>query len=207
MGHHEPAEARLDAAGSILLSDPRWASDLRSWWLAHDRGANTPNWDLIVTSKIEGVPGLVLVEAKAHEGELCRAGKILRKEASHASVDNHRQIGTAIAEASAALNGAVPGVRLSHDTHYQLANRVAHSWKLASLGMPVILMYLGFLRDAEIGRPLLNHGHWKSLMTAHVTGVLPDGFMDCWIPCGKARMQMVIRSRSATGQRESPGTG
>ena len=74
-------------------------SPLRSWWLAHEGGANTPNWDIGAACEIEGTPGLILVEAKANVPELSVAGKAIDAAASPASVANHERIGRAIEEA------------------------------------------------------------------------------------------------------------
>src|SRR5262245_19252018 len=68
-GHDAPAEARLETFGPKLVESNAW-QDLRQWWLRHERGANTPNWDLAVGCEIDGRTGLVLVEAKANEREL-----------------------------------------------------------------------------------------------------------------------------------------
>jgi hypothetical protein len=42
------------------------------------------------------------------------------------------------------------GWTLSRDSHYQLTNRFAWAWKLASMGVPVVLGYLGFQGAAEM---------------------------------------------------------
>ena len=52
---------------------------------------------------IEGVEGLILVEAKAHGTELKSDGK------SPGDKENHEQIGAAINEANTALNESCPG--------------------------------------------------------------------------------------------------
>ena len=63
-------------------------------------------------------------------------------------------------EADHALNGVLPGWSLSRDSHYQLANRFAWAWKLADMGLPTILIYLGFLNAAEMkdqGHHFIDH--------------------------------------------------
>ena len=35
-------------------------------------------------------------------------------------------------------------VCISHESHYQLANRLAFACKITSLGIPTVLVYLGF---------------------------------------------------------------
>jgi len=198
-GHASPGEARLDLCGARLLPSASCWDKLAAWWLAYRPGANTPNWDLAVSCRIKGRNGLVLVEAKAHEGELDWEGKRLKKDASDHSISNHARIGHAIKQASDALSAAIPGVALSRDSHYQLANRIAHGWKLAALNVPVILVYLGFTGDNAVGSPLKDGSHWESLMKEYLAGVVPQAFVDRWIPCGDAEMRMVVRSRPARG--------
>ncbi len=203
MGYCHPEEACLEDCGARFLSGIDCWGELAGWWLLHRRGANTPNWDLVVACNFAGKPGLALVEAKAHESELDWTAKRIRESASVNSVENHEHIGQAIAEAASALDRIVAGVRISRDSHYQLANRVAYSWKLASMGVPVLLVYLGFTGDngiADVGPPLRDHAHWESVMRSYMEGVLPGGFLDRWLPCGKAHMKMIVRSRPALAQ-------
>ncbi len=142
----------------------------RGGWFISE--APTPNWDLVVACDFVGKPGLALIEARAHEGELDWAGK-RPPERSVNSVANHDRIGLAIGEACSALDHIVPGVRISRDTHYQLANRVAYSWKLASMGVPVLLMSVGFTGGggiADVGPPLRDDSHWRSVMHSYSEG-------------------------------------
>lgn len=122
-------------------------NDLLHWWLAAGYGrANTPNWDIASSCTIQGQPGLLLVEAKAHLKEL-RAKDDRCRSSNQANLD---RIGNALAAANAALQSATGKPwRLSRDRQYQLSNRFAWAWKLADLGIPVILLYLGFLNAQE----------------------------------------------------------
>ena len=63
---------------------------------------------------------------------------------------NRAKIKGAIREASRGLNALCDGFNLRHDSHYQLSNRFAWSWKVAAMGIPVILVYLGFLGAIEM---------------------------------------------------------
>lgn len=206
-GFKEPDEACIEDCGDRFIPGVDCWNDLSSWWLCHRRGANKPNWDLIVAGKLWGQPGLVLVEAKAHENELDWGSKRSPRKTSENSLENHEHIGHAIAEASSSLDKIVQGVQLSRDSHYQLANRVAYSWKIASMGVPVLLVYLGFTGDAgiaNVGVPFKDNEHWQSVMRAYTDGVLPEGFTERRIPCGKADMYMIIRSMEALEQSPSP---
>lgn len=75
-GYGQPDEARLENFGPQWLpKHPAW-DHIRKWWLVHERGANTPNWDIALGCEIEGNPGLVLVEAKANKAELKTEGSV-----------------------------------------------------------------------------------------------------------------------------------
>ena len=167
-------EPRLDRDGGFVPSRVR--DQLRDWWLAVKRGANTPNWDIASTCQVEGKRGLLLVEAKAHTGELSDGGTGSR------NVRNLRSIGTAISEANDALARITGGAwDLSKDHHYQVANRFAWSWKLASLGIPVVLVYLGFLHAEEMRegekRPFSSQEDWANVLMAHTRSVVDEA---CW---------------------------
>jgi hypothetical protein len=198
-GFAAPDEARLDTFGPAALPRPDVWPLLRSWWLAHDRGANTPNWDLAVTCEIDGIPGLVLVEAKANVPELSAAGKSLDAAASPASVANHERIALAIQEACTALRKESERTALSRDSHYQLSNRIAFAWKLASLGVPTVLLYLGFCGDTGIvdaGAPFEDAAHWQVCFAAYSNSIVPAGLLERRIDCGLAPAWFLVRART-----------
>lgn len=105
---------------------------------------------LASTCTIGGRLGLLLVEAKAHQQELhaAMAGKYKGLKTNER---NHEQIGAAIAQANDGLNRIMQGWNLSRDAHYQVANRIAWGWKVALFGVPVIVVYLGFVHADEWG--------------------------------------------------------
>ncbi len=148
-GGTDDKEARLEKDGEHLLPGSLDWSELWRWWLVHNGRANTPNWDLAASCSIQGRRGIVLVESKAHIEELSNEPKREAKAPSQRSLQNSQRIRQAIAEASRHLSVLVPGVSISSNSHYQLANRVAFTWKLASMGL------------AEI-RGHGNQGTWKS---------------------------------------------
>ncbi len=160
------AEAQLGRTKSFLSVKQREV--LLKWWLKKRRGSQTPNWDIASICKINGQRGLLLVEAKAH-------GKELKGNdyCSSTNKDNRKQIAGAISSASAALNGILPGWALSRDTHYQLCNRWAWSWKLATLGVPVILVYLGFLNADEMSGPFRTAEEWQKFVLHYSEGIVP----------------------------------
>jgi hypothetical protein len=67
------------------------------------------------------------------------------------NANNYSQIERAIDEASRNLNVMNPGWKLTVDVSFQLANRFACAWKIATLVISVVLVYLGFLKADECG--------------------------------------------------------
>lgn len=174
-GFEDTTEARLGRAPGFLADEQR--ESVTSWWLARRGRANTPNWDIACTATIDSQEGLILVEAKAHPCELRTNGK------KPGTPDNHARIGAAIRQANEALNAILPGWSLSRDSHYQLANRLAWSWKIASLGVPVILVYLGFLRAEEMrdkGEPFADPDAWENFVKEWSRGIVPEA---AWSGC------------------------
>ena len=176
-GFEQTDEAQLHQVPRLLSKQA--CSTLSEWWLA-EQGDNsrTPNWDIASTCTLDGVRGLLLVEAKAHTREL----KVDDQVAG--SLRNRERISECIEEANVALADQT-GLdwTLSHKHRYQMANRFAWSWKLTELGYPVILVYLGFLGAEEMrkGReqhPLKNHAEWGGLVKAHSEPLFPARVWD-----------------------------
>jgi hypothetical protein len=173
-------------------------NELRRWWLVHHRGANTPNWDLVVACEIDGRSGLVLVEAKANCAELKADGKPLLASHTNRSSANHERIRRAIAEARAGLAAAGYEASIDIDSHYQLANRVAFTWKLAALGVPTVLVYLGFTGDhgiRDVGAPLADDAHWRKTFFEHSQPVVPESIVDRRLDLLGAPAWILVRSR------------
>lgn len=145
--------------------------ELKNWWLASPKGANTLNWDIASTCTIDGKYGVILVEAKAHVSELtdeAKGKKLSKQQAVNLnSFRNHQKIGRAINEARSALEPYLPGINISRDSNYQLSNRIAFAWKIASLGIPVVLCYLGFLRAYEMGDFFESRNDWENCLRSH----------------------------------------
>ena len=196
-GADAPVEARLERFGPAWLESPVW-NELQNWWLCHKAGATTPNWDIAVGCSIEGRPALVLVEAKANWPELGVAGKPQRVDASSRSMQNHDQIGAAIEEACVGWHAIDPGVRISRDSHYQLANRLAFTWKLASLGIPAVLLYLGFTGDVGIedaGAQFKDDANWQQAFALYASGAVPLCLFDHRLEAGGTPLWLMSRSR------------
>lgn len=189
MGLLNPEEAKLGECLHFLT--PELRERLTSWWLVNRRGANTPNWDMVSTCTIEGREGLLLIEAKAHDTEARQEGK------TKGNLGNDTQIGAAIAEANAGLLGVSSGWAIDRDSHYQLSNRFAWAWKIASLGVPVILVYLGFLNADEMahcGRPFVSDLDWRKLMLSHSANLVPESAWGTRLQTAQAPMWALLRT-------------
>jgi hypothetical protein len=180
-GFEDMDEAQLHSAARLLPRETR--DNLLSWWLAVASGTTrTPNWDIASTCEIGGKDGLLLVEAKAHDNELVKeetGRKNIKPPVSIAARRNHSRIGSCIQDASLALTGEskLPWA-LSRDWNYQMSNRFAWSWKLAEMGVPVVLVYLGFLRADEMkdkGKPFAEASNWDTLVRLHSEPLFPAG--------------------------------
>jgi hypothetical protein len=179
-------EARLHKAGAII-SDATAREKLLNWWLAVPNATRTttPNWDIASTCSIQGKPGILLIEARAHDAELRNEewekplGVEDSKEVSLESRRNHVRIGCSIQEAAIALFDQTKlNWALSRGCCYQMSSRFAWGWKLADLRMPVILIYLGFLDCEEMGdgtdqRPIVSQSDGQQLVEAHSQPLFP----------------------------------
>lgn len=139
-GFINPTEIQLDKRAIGVGGSTDYCARLNKWWLK--KNAKTPTWDLVCNAKIGGRPGLILVEAKAHRGELfSSADKLKAKEGSK----NRKSIIKALDEVYGQY-----GYKLQYKEFYQMSNRIAWSIKLASIGIPVVLIYLGFINTEEM---------------------------------------------------------
>jgi len=193
-GPRKPVEAKLrDEENDFLDADQRKA--LTEWWLSIPRGANEPNWDIVSTCHIGNKRGLLIGEAKAHAGELEDCGK------AAGNTDNHDQIGMAIEQTNIGLATAsgLDGWNLSRDRCYQLSNRFAWAWKIASLGTPVALVYLGFLNAVDMGESIFrSHDEWKARVLEHSRGLVPEGAWENSIDVNGTPLYATIRSLELT---------
>jgi hypothetical protein len=178
-GFADLEEAQLHHAPRLL--PPSVSRALGEWWLpANRQDARSPNFDVASTCTVEGVSGLLLIEAKAHESELVRevAGRRLAEDASAERRASHETIGPAIDSARVGL-ATTTGLswQISRDTHYQMSNRFAWAWKLTQLGMPVVLIYLGFIRANDMSKPgevpFADATAWETATMAHSKPLFP----------------------------------
>ncbi|MEE9442689.1 MAG: hypothetical protein V3V99_08475 [candidate division Zixibacteria bacterium] len=188
-GFDDVKEAQLHNAQRLLDVNP-YGQALKSWWLAvARRNPVTPNWDIASTCTIDGKPGLLLVEAKAHHGELNPNDCIGAKNEK-----NIERIGEAVGEANDGLNKIRDGWNLSHKSHYQLCNRFAWSWKLATLGIPVVLVYLGFLNADEMPNPFPDPQSWDNAVRNYARNLVPESVWGNKLMFDDTPLYPIIRS-------------
>jgi hypothetical protein len=198
LGIKKPREGQLKEFLNANFNN-QLATEFVTWWLAEST-YRTPNWDFISTCKINGQKGILLIEAKAHKGELNGEshGKKLKANASKDSKSNHENVQSAIKKANDGINKAIYSVSISRDKCYQLSNRVANAWWLANQGIPVVLIYLGFLDVQEMnygGRKILtNQLEWENCFLEHTKQVGVDKIVDKWVDCGKSRFKLICKS-------------
>ena len=176
--------------------DPKLGSDIFNWWLQYN--GTTPKWDMISTCTISGKRGLLLIEAKAHRSELEDAKLGNSSGTSENSKMNHDRIDKAIKQANSAINEQVEGVAISRDKYYQLSNRVAHAWWLADKGIPVVLLYLGFLNCKDMdnckNKLFKTDQDWQTSFIEHAKQVGVDKLLGKKVDCGEAEFQMISKS-------------
>jgi len=138
-----------------------------------------------------------------HKGEFLRSSieEAMLLDSTRApkrnSQRNHRKIGEAIGGASAALGGQREGWNLSRDSHYQIANRFARSWKLASIGIPVVLVYVGFLGVTEMkdhGDSFVDYGDWSRVLLNHSRNCVPESVWGREVGVGGCCIRPLIRA-------------
>jgi hypothetical protein len=97
-----------------------------------------------------------------------------------------------------------PKIKLSRDESYQFANRIAFSWKLASLGIPVALIYLGFTGDKTISKSpedeIPHADAWNDVFRKHTIGQFPPDLWGREIGCGLASFWLLVRGRQVLHQ-------
>lgn len=129
---------------------------LREFW--PDRG---PQWDALGVSDRGDV---LLVEAKAHVGEMCSPG-------TNAGETSRQKIADALsacAERLRARSNRAPWT----DYFYQLANRLAHLQFLRDRDVPAYLVLVNFLNDAEMKGPATTEAwHAAYEVAYHVMGL------------------------------------
>ena len=100
---------------------------------------NGPVWDALATFTSDAGPGVLLVEGKAHDGELsssCKAKDSRSREAIEKALSHTREV-----------LGATGSIDLWMNGYYQAANRLAHLVWLREQGVDAWLVTLLFTDD------------------------------------------------------------
>jgi hypothetical protein len=173
------------------------------WWFPYKNAVNRrPTWDLVCHVHVDGKPGILLVEAKAHVSELSEQDKKSPPNPkSPRSRANDCSVRLRLCEASLALSNIGLGqFHLSADNHYQLSNRLAYLNKVAGEGVPTILMYLGWLKSPDWpDDPIRDAKHWRDLVEGYVKAIAPSNFIGkLHQKSGGGSMQMVVRCLEAS---------
>ena len=150
--------------------------NFNKWWNPHGGGA--PTWDMISLCKLNGKDAILLVEAKAHTSEFDTYGKKEKDNPSDGTKANSINIEKRIKEACDYLNNTTKGFNVSINKHYQLSNRVAFSWKLNQLNIPVVLLYLGFTGDNYFKDNFTDKIHWEKEFKLYLEDVVPHDFLN-----------------------------
>ena len=152
---------------------------------------------MISTCTIKGIKGILLVEAKAHWNELESNGKGLPSINSINSNKNHISITKAIQNANSYLKQSFD-TSIAFNCCYQLSNRISFAWWLANNGIPVVLLYLGFLNVSDMGNGknilFKNHAEWKNCFNEHCMLVSVDKIINKWVNCGLSEFTMICKS-------------
>ncbi len=171
-------EAQFGKVDTIL--DRKTGEALADWWLANSRG-RMPHWDIASSCIVEGRHGIVLIEAKSYDKELVKeeAGRKKPPMLTAEAVENQGRVAACIKEANRILKRDTGAAwKLSPEHHYEMSMRFAWACKMAELGLPVILVYLGFLNATEMvdkGLPFASEKSWEDQVKAHSRAILPEG--------------------------------
>jgi hypothetical protein len=91
-----------------------------------------------------------------------------------------------------------------------MSNRFAWAWKLTELGVPVVLVYLGFLRAEEmrnnVRTPLTDASDWERMVKAHSDPLFPREFWNRRWMCNEQPLIPLIRSAEVPFDRELTGS-
>ena len=178
---------------------------LVAWWQAVHGGqrGEFPTWDLVWTARAGGTRALVLGVATAHEGELReRTGA----ERAEAGPDGRWR---ALADVSEALEAITPGWALTRAPP-PFADQLAWAWKIASLGVPVVVACVGFLHATEVvGRDhwFLEANGWDRALRASLDGAVPAAAWGPRLPVGDAWLQLVTPATHVRLPRPCPRCG
>ena len=87
---------------------------------------------------------------------------------------------------------------ITRDSHCELSDRLAFTWKLASLSIPVALLYLCVAGDERIrdaGVPFADDADWQAAFGDYAFGTVPHEMLERRLDGGRHRLAMSAHSR------------
>ena len=177
------------------------SAEFLNWWLKHPGpSAITPMFDIISTCTIDGKKGILLVEGRVNTGELFYNSikKILSNLHTDNVMANQVSVENAINEANTSISKTVKDIKLSTENCYQLSSRITEAWWLASKGIPVVLLYVGFLNYEKLSykthKIFTTDAEWQDLFKKHTEKVGVDKLLEKSVNCGAASFTTIVRS-------------
>ena len=163
-------EVILENEDYRLFQNHKTHNKVLDWLNGNKDIGRMPKWDIAASCQIEDKNGLILIQAITHEEEFNADDKC------EATGENRKGIMKAIEECNKDLNLRLDThVKLSITSNYQLSNHIAYAWKLANLGIPTVLLYLGYIGDNKNypNNYIKDHDHWMRILGCFMKGVLP----------------------------------
>ena len=205
-GFREPAEIRLDETQGFLKSAGQ-RTLLKNWWIAPGlMKVRTPPWDLVSTCRLGGAPGLMLVEAKAHLSEMnsdpCTANEKRNIGTMRQALDEATEKWNDLLRAASEAQGWKPRhwIKLVPSCHFELACRLAFALKVAEMGIPVALVYLGFLRAEELEEQncilFRNAEEWRLWLAEKTKQTVPEEIWDSTFDVNGTPLSVLVRAAS-----------
>lgn len=173
----EPIAAALGETGSIVWKSPLKCDDYAEYRdgpfldriglgeltdkLSQFWPSRGPQWDALATTASGHI---LLVEAKAHIGEICSPG-------SAASTTSRAKIEKALADTASYMGARKPNAPWV-ETFYQLANRFAHLFFLRENNVTAWLVLVNFIDDDDMKGPR-SAAEWQAAykIVSHVMGM------------------------------------
>ena len=175
------------------------------WWKPY--GGKGPTIDLLALLAGGERAGLLVVEAKAHHGEMKQGDKKRPPKPQPKRIANDLSIRLRLCEQSCVLSRLGFGeFTLSADRHYQLSNRLAYASKLAECGLDVVLMYLGFTHsDIDRKKAFESGEEWDALVRQHLDDIGSATILGERLDIGRGTLQVLVRSLDPLGLGASEG--
>lgn len=158
----EPFSVDWRGVGFLEDTRPSVAAGYRDFWT---QSGSVPSWDAAGVRVTENGDEWLLVEAKAHLGELRQSCLAKPSELG----GSRELIAERLDEVKAALGAHTDKSWL--EGYYQFANRIATLWFLHEQGVDARLLHICFTGDERIADAALTAAEWDSALAE----------MDAWV--------------------------